>query len=82
MRRFYAGVSSIPGVRVYGDFEADKRAPVVALNILDYDSSEVSDELSTEYGIITRPGAHCAPLMHRALGTVEQGGGAVQLFLL
>ncbi len=73
MRRFYAGVSSIPGVRVYGDFEADKRAPVVALNILDYDSSEVSDELSTEYGIITRPGAHCAPLMHRALGTVEQG---------
>ena len=73
MRRFYAGVSSIPGVRVYGDFETDKRAPVVTLNILDYDSSEVSDELSTEYGIITRPGAHCAPLMHRALGTVEQG---------
>ena len=35
--------------------------------------SEVSDELSTVYGIVTRPGAHCAPLMHRALGTVEQG---------
>ena len=29
--------------------------------------------LSAEYGIATRPGAHCAPLMHRALGTVEQG---------
>lgn len=73
MRRFYEGVCCIPGVTVYGDFETEKRAPVVSLNILDYDSSEVSDELSMEYGIVTRPGAHCAPLMHRALGTVEQG---------
>ena len=73
MRRFYDGVFRIPGVTVYGDFETEKRAPVVSLNILDYDSSEVSDELSTVYGIVTRPGAHCAPLMHSALGTVEQG---------
>ena len=73
MRRFYNGVFRIPGVTVYGDLETEKRAPVVSLNILDYDSSEVSDELSTVYGIVTRAGAHCAPLMHRALGTVEQG---------
>ena len=73
MRRFYEGVSAIPGVKIYGDFETDRRAPIVTLNIRDYDSSEVSDELSEEYGIVTRPGAHCAPLMHRALGTVEQG---------
>ena len=26
-----------------------------------------------EYEITTRPGAHCAPLMHKALGTVSQG---------
>lgn len=25
------------------------------------------------YGIVTRAGAHCAPLMHEALGTVGQG---------
>lgn len=73
MRRFYEGISYIPGVKVYGDFRADKRAPIVSFNISDYDSSEVSDELNVEYGIVTRPGAHCAPLMHRALGTVEQG---------
>lgn len=73
MRRFYEGVSVIPGVKVYGDFTTDRRAPIVTLNIRDYDSSEVSDELSEEYGIVTRPGAHCAPLMHRALGTVDQG---------
>ena len=33
----------------------------------------MSDELSYTYGIATRPGAHCAPLMHKAMGTVEQG---------
>lgn len=73
MRRFYDSISCIPGVKVYGDFDTEKRAPIVTFNLLGYDSSEVSDELSLEYGIVTRPGAHCAPLMHRALGTVEQG---------
>ena len=46
---------------------------MLALNIGDYDSSEVSDELSYRYGISTRPGAHCAPLMHQSMGTVDQG---------
>ena len=45
----------------------------MTLNIGEYDSSEVSDELLMTYGISTRPGAHCAPLMHEAFGTVEQG---------
>lgn len=73
MRQFYEGVVRIPGVKVYGDFTVRKRCPIVSLNIGEYDSSEVSDELNMTYGIVTRPGAHCAPLMHRALGTVEQG---------
>ncbi len=73
MRRFYDGVKEIPGVKIYGDFSCKERCPIVALNIGDYDSSEVSDALLTEYDISTRPGAHCAPLMHEALDTVEQG---------
>lgn len=73
MRRFYEGISCLPGVKVYGDFDTRERAAIVSFNIGDYDSSEVSDELNVEYGIVTRPGAHCAPLMHKALGTVEQG---------
>ena len=72
MRRFYAGVSAVPGVTVYGDFTAPRTA-VAALNIRDYDSGEVADALSQDYGIATRSGAHCAPRMHRALGTEHQG---------
>ena len=73
MWEFYTQVQKIPGITVYGDFSDRNRCPIVTLNIRDYDSGEVSDALSTEYGIATRPGAHCAPLMHQALGTVEQG---------
>lgn len=72
-KRFYEGVKEIPGIRFYGDFDSWDRCPIVTLNIGDYDSSEVSDELLTQYGISTRPGGHCAPLMHEAFGTVEQG---------
>ena len=70
---FYEAVRKIPGITVYGDFSSPNRCAIVALNIRDYDSGEVSDALSEQYGIATRPGAHCAPLMHKALGTVEQG---------
>lgn len=73
MWHFYEEVKEIPGVTVYGDFSAKERCAIVTLNIRDYDSSEVSDALAMHYGIFTRPGAHCAPLMHQALGTVEQG---------
>lgn len=73
MRQFYEGVREIPRVKVYGDFTVKERAPIVSLNIGDVDSAEVSDELLTEYGIATRAGGHCAPLMHEALGNVEQG---------
>ena len=73
MRRFYEGVRHIDGVTVYGDFTAPQRVAIVALNIRDYDSAEISDVLSADYGIATRPGAHCAPRMHEALGTVRQG---------
>ena len=73
MWKFYNGVKDIPNVKVYGDFGETERCAVVSLNIGNYDSSEVSDELLMTYGISTRAGGHCAPLMHEALGTVEQG---------
>jgi len=70
---FYQKVLEIPGIKVYGDFDSQERCPMVSLNVKDYGSSEVSDFLFTEYGISTRPGAHCAPLMHQAMGTEKQG---------
>ena len=33
----------------------------------------IADALAEDYDIAVRAGAHCAPRMHEALGTVEQG---------
>ncbi len=71
-KRFYEGAKEIPGVTIYGD-HSGPHAAIVTLNLYDWDSGEVSDALSERYGIATRPGAHCAPRMHEALGTERQG---------
>ena len=73
MQAFYNGIKDIDGVKIYGDFEQKNRCAIVAVNIRDYDSEKVSDALFEQYCIATRPGAHCAPLMHTALDTTGQG---------
>ena len=72
-RAFYEGVRNLPGIQVYGDFEAALRTPVVTLNLKDYDSAAVADELMQRFDIAVRSGGHCAPLMHKALKTGKQG---------
>jgi selenocysteine lyase/cysteine desulfurase len=71
--RFETAVRTIPGVRVYGGHAKTGRTGIVALNIADADSAFVADLLNVDYGVCTRAGAHCAPLMHEALGTDRQG---------
>ena len=73
MEAFYEGVRKIPGVTVYGDFSQPLRAGIVSLNVGEEDSAAVADALAVDFGIAVRAGAHCAPRMHRALGTEEQG---------
>lgn len=73
LRMFYEGIKGMDGITIYGDFSTFDRAPILSLNVNGMDSAEVSDILAEEYGIATRPGGHCAPLMHQALGCVEQG---------
>lgn len=70
--RFVRGLRDIPGVTLYGDFSGD-RAPVVALNLEGWDPAAAADELAQAYDIAVRPGIHCAPRMHRALGTQDTG---------
>lgn len=71
-QRFVQGLQELDGVTLYGDFSGD-RAPVVALNLEGWDPAAAADELSIQYDIAVRPGIHCAPRMHRALGTQDRG---------
>lgn len=71
--RFCESLKEIPQIKVYGDLCMKRRLPVVSLNIGETDSSYVSDVLYRDFGIATRPGAHCAPLMHETFGTETRG---------
>ena len=72
-RSFYKNIRDLPNVKIYGDPEMALHAPIISLNIGDEDSARIADILWEDYSICVRAGAHCAPLMHKALGTVEQG---------
>ena len=73
IRKFYEGIKDLPGVHIYGDWNQEVRCPILSLNIEGLDSAVVGDELFNTYGISVRSGAHCAPLMHKALGTESLG---------
>lgn len=72
MWRFYNGIKNLPNIKIYGDFNTNDRCPIVTINIGAFDSGDVAEELLAQ-GVSTRAGGHCAPLMHEALGTVNQG---------
>lgn len=72
-------LNRIPGIKIYGPPIGEPRVPVVSFNLGDLDSAEVSYILDDEFGIITRGGLHCAPLIHRRLGTSQQGAVRVSL---
>ena len=72
MFRFYNGIKDIKDIKIFGNFE-NKRAAIVTFNVGDSDSGAFSDGLSCAYDISTRAGAHCAPLMHKAMNKLEQG---------
>ncbi len=46
---------------------------IVLLNVKGKSCGEVADFLSEKYGICVRSGLHCAPLMHKYLGTAPEG---------
>ncbi|MGL4904159.1 MAG: aminotransferase class V-fold PLP-dependent enzyme [Cetobacterium sp.] len=69
---FIDGLEKIDKVKVYKSFTIEQ-APVISLNILGIDSSDLSTVLDEEFGILVRPGFHCAPLAHKTIGTYETG---------
>ena len=71
---FYEQLQEVENLTFYGDFSDNApRVPIVSLNIGDEDSAWVADALWEDAGICVRAGAHCAPLLHKTLGTAAQG---------
>lgn len=67
------GLQTIDNVRIYGPKNYTKRAGVVAFNIGDIPSTDISYILDNALDVAVRSGLHCASLAHKTLGTLEQG---------
>lgn len=70
---FVEEVNRIDGIITYGTTYNGLYSGVVSLNVGNIPSSEISLKLYDKYGIATRSGAHCAPLLHEYFHTKEQG---------
>jgi cysteine desulfurase family protein len=71
------GLRHIRGVTVYGPEGVEARTSVVSFNIDGVSPSDAALFFDDEFGIMTRPGLHCAPSAHRTLGTFPSGTSRV-----
>ena len=70
---FLAEAGGIDGLTIYGPRDLDHRTGVFSVNIAGYTPAELAGELERRFGVLTRPGVHCAPLAHQAIGTHPAG---------
>lgn len=67
-------LKKMDGIIVYAPRRGCRRGAVFSFNIAGQDPQDVAMILDQEFGIAVRGGLHCAPLMHQAMGTLENGG--------
>jgi cysteine desulfurase/selenocysteine lyase len=69
----WRGLSEISGVRLYGPPPAEERVGVLSFNLEGWEPTDVAAVLDETFDIQCRPGLHCAPWAHQALGTFPAG---------
>src|SRR5688500_453684 len=74
IRTFIDGVSDIDNLKYFGPQGVRDRLGVFSVRVDGFTPTQLAAALETDYGILTRPGLHCAPLIHAALGTTSCGG--------
>lgn len=72
-RRLIEGLEAIPGVRIHGPRELERRTAVVSCTVEGWHVSELGLRLDEEADVLCRVGLHCAPAAHRSLGTFPEG---------
>ena len=71
--RLRSALSAIPGVRIYGPEDPAQTIAIVSFSMEGMSPSDIAFSLDEEYGIMARPGLHCAPSAHRTIHTFPQG---------
>jgi len=72
-KRLIEGLRKTSGVTVFGSSNSQRQTAVVSFNIAGASCAEIAQALDERFDIMCRPGLHCAPRAHRALGTFPAG---------
>ncbi len=67
------GLSLIKGVKIWGTKNLKRRVATMSVTVANYDAADVGTILDVDYGILTRTGLHCAPLIHEHHGSAPRG---------
>jgi len=73
--RLIDGIREINGVHLYCCDRRENHLPIFTMNIEGMESGKAGERLDLKHNIATRTGLHCAPLVHKQLGTVNIHGG-------
>ncbi len=68
-----AGLAGIAGVRIWGTRRLTDRVATLSFTVDGFDPADVGTILDVDYGIFTRTGLQCAPLIHQHHGTTPRG---------
>jgi cysteine desulfurase / selenocysteine lyase len=71
--RLRDGLAAIDGVTLYLADDLADHVAVLAANVHAIHPQDVGAILDGDFGIAVRVGVHCAPLVHRDLGTIDRG---------
>ena len=72
-QKLIKGLKEIPQVKLYGPEKGEQKIATLSFNIANFSPSDVALRLEREFGILCRPGLHCAPAAHRTIGTFPEG---------
>jgi cysteine desulfurase / selenocysteine lyase len=73
-RTFMECVENVEGLRYFGPQGIRNRIGVFSVQIAGYDPLQLAQRLEKDFGILTRPGLHCAPRAHETIATTSAGG--------
>jgi cysteine desulfurase/selenocysteine lyase len=73
VERLIKGFKEIPGVKLYGPENQEDRMATLSFNVAHLSPSDTASRLEKEFGILCRPGLHCAPAAHHTVGTFPEG---------
>ena len=74
-KKLIDGLRNIEGVQLYCCDHIDNHLSTILMNLEGVDPGDVGIMLDVDHSIATRTGLHCAPLVHRQLGTEKTHGG-------